>query len=289
MSKLASLLVLVCLLFALTATAAVGTSDNTWTVPGDFATIQEAIDSPLVMDGDTIRVGPGNFYGAKVTKGVHIKGTGQAVIDDGPLVADRYTTGLWLLEGSDGATFSHLTFNVDLGVYSWDIDDVTIDHCRFNNNYQAITNWGGNDWQIEHNTITDISNGGAGIVLATREGRGTEAQHNVVAHNVISGVVTRVDPEDHDISPGVALDLFDDFPVSSNQVLHNRVHLVSAEPDQKQTAGIAFQDHREDPSSPACQFLFDNTAAFNDLRGNDYSLYFSPPELADCNSFSKNK
>lgn len=291
MRRSASLLVLMCLLLVSSATAAAGDGGNTWTVPGDFETIQAAIDSDEVMPGDTIRVGPGNFYGAEVTKGVHIKGKGRAVIDDGPLLADTFSTGFWLLEGSDRASFSQLTFNVDLGLYSWDIDEVDVHHCRFNNNFQAITNWGGNYWQIQHNTITDISNGGAGIAIVVRSGRGTEAQYNVVTHNVISGMVTRIDPEDHDISPGIFLGLFDSFPVTGNQILHNKVNLVSAEPDQKQTAGVAFIDYRSEanPDPAACDLLNDNTAAFNDLRGNDHSLYIAPPELADCNSFSKNK
>jgi pectin methylesterase-like acyl-CoA thioesterase len=55
-----------------------------WSVPGDFATIQEAIDSPDVADtGDTIMVGPGEYAGAIVTKAVEIKGVGGAVINEG--------------------------------------------------------------------------------------------------------------------------------------------------------------------------------------------------------------
>lgn len=299
MRKLASLLVLVCLLLTASVPVAAGNGRSIWNVPGDFVTIQEAIDSPQVMPGDTIRVGPGNFYGAIVNKAVHLRGRGQTIIEDGPLLGDFYTTGFWLVAGSDGSSFSQLTLNVDLGIYSRDIDDITVAHCQLNNNYQAITNWGGNRWQIRHNRITDLSNGGAGIVIATRPGRGTEAQHNVVTYNVISGVVTRVDPEDHDISPGIALDLFDqgdppiindNLRVTDNKILHNMVHLVSAEPDQKQTAGIAFQDYRGLPGGPpACELMFDNLAAFNDLRGNDHPLLFAPEELADCNYLLNNK
>ena len=56
-----------------------------WRVPEDFATIQEAIDSPVVADGDRIIVAPGNHAGADVTKRVQIKGEDGAVIDSGPM------------------------------------------------------------------------------------------------------------------------------------------------------------------------------------------------------------
>ncbi|MHC4440451.1 MAG: hypothetical protein ACYS3S_24135, partial [Planctomycetota bacterium] len=46
----------------------------TWHVPGDFATIQEAIDYVGVLDGDKIMVGPGQHAGATITKAVEIKG-----------------------------------------------------------------------------------------------------------------------------------------------------------------------------------------------------------------------
>ena len=36
----------------------------TWDVPGDFATIQDAIDDLNVIDGDIIRVSAGNHFGS---------------------------------------------------------------------------------------------------------------------------------------------------------------------------------------------------------------------------------
>jgi hypothetical protein len=57
-----------------------------WDVPGDFATIQDAIDSTLVIDGDRIMVGAGRHAGASVTKAVEIKGEGGAIIETGPLL-----------------------------------------------------------------------------------------------------------------------------------------------------------------------------------------------------------
>ena len=58
---------------------------NEWVVPDDFATIQEAIDSASVVDGDVIRVRPGSHAGAYVSKMVTIKGMDGAIIDSGPM------------------------------------------------------------------------------------------------------------------------------------------------------------------------------------------------------------
>ena len=58
----------------------------TWSVPREFPTIQDAIDSPLVIDGDRIMVGPGQHAGATVIKAVEIKGEAGAVVNSGPLL-----------------------------------------------------------------------------------------------------------------------------------------------------------------------------------------------------------
>jgi hypothetical protein len=91
----------------------------TWNVPGDFATIQEAIDSPDVSPGATILVGPGNHDGAYVTKEVELKGEGGAVINNGPLHPAGLSMGFRLLTGSDIAhlrTLSRLLVTGEVAV-----------------------------------------------------------------------------------------------------------------------------------------------------------------------------
>ena len=80
MKRLSTICELTVLVLAVTSTA----SAVTWNVPGDYLTIQDAIDSPDVLAGHTILVAPGNHFGALVTKEVEIKGEGGAVINDGP-------------------------------------------------------------------------------------------------------------------------------------------------------------------------------------------------------------
>ena len=99
---------------------------NVWRVPGDFATIQDAIDSDDVLTGDTLLVGPGNFAGAFVDKGVNIRGVGHAVIDSGESNDPYGDIGFFLLAGSDGASISHLTFEVGLAIYGRWANGVTV-------------------------------------------------------------------------------------------------------------------------------------------------------------------
>ena len=68
------------------------------------------------LDGDRIVVGPGNHAGAFVTKGVEIRGVSGATIDSGPAHGSGMVMGFRLLAGSDGATISLLTFQVDLAI-----------------------------------------------------------------------------------------------------------------------------------------------------------------------------
>jgi len=175
MKKLMLVLVLLALL-VVPSTALAEEPNSVWYVPGDFATIQDAVDDSDVVDGDTIQVGPGNFAGAEVNKSVTIKGEGQAVIDSGPMHPAGLSQGFRLLAGSDGATLSHLTFDeVDLAIMNGAaVNDVTVTHCLFNNAIQAVSNWRGSGWEISHNTITDLrtrNGGGIGILIAGRRGR----------------------------------------------------------------------------------------------------------------------
>lgn len=303
MKRLLSLAVLASLLFVSSATVAAGKSGDIWNVPGDFASIQEAIDDPAVSSGDTIRVGPGRFAGATVTKGVHIKGRGQTIIDDGPefpTVGIDLKQGFRLEEGSDGASFDHLTFEVGFGIYSRGVDAVEVDHCRFEDAFQAVTNWGGSDWRIEHNTLNNIitiafdgGTGGTGIVIGGYDGQEV-AQRNVVAHNKISGQVL-FDPadtgqEDPSYISAIAIAVFDGVQaVSNNQVLHNKVSLVSSRPDLRESVGQWLWDGRADQAIPPCDVLLDNTVAYNDFRGTNRQIIFTPEALASCNEVSRNK
>jgi len=278
---------------------------NTWWVPGDFSTIQKAIESDDVKDGDTLRVGPGIFEGAEVTKGVHIVGVGKTVIDSGPAGPLDLEYGFWLQEGSDGASISHITFAVGFGVYGkpdYDVtvdgkpaNDVTVDHCRFINNFQAITNWGGSNWYIHHNTIVNVITvgdeggiGGTPILIAGQEGAAV-VRDNVVAHNSVTGEVL-FDPDD-DGSEGniwaIGMAYVGAEAISGNLVTHNRVNLVSNRPDLRKVVAFVLADFTA--SSSPCDVIHDNVITKNDFRGPSIQFEVSPTDLWNCNLIYKNR
>lgn len=265
----------------------------TWNVPGDFDTIQDAIDSDDVSDGDTIHVLPGNHAGAYVTKSVEIRGDGGAVIDDGPLHPAGLTMGFRMLAGSDGATISHLGFTVDLAIMNGAaVSDVTVDQCTFTNAIQAVSNWCGNGWNISHNVITDLrASGGGGIGILVADYTGGVVTGNTVSHNTITGTL-HVSGSGGYCGTGVVL--YADFrwgrlgaeEISGNRVMKNKISLESDTPDVVDVVAIELTDTRNDGTLDPV--LYDNTISFNDIRGTVWKVGLTPESLADENAFMRN-
>ena len=310
MKKLTTICAVVALVLALGTTA----KAETWNVPYDFATIQEAIDSVDVLAGDTILVGPGNHAGATVTKAVEIKGEGGAVINSGPPLSS-YTTGFlfpWSDPGAgSGATISHLSFEtLDLPIYSRYTDDVTIDHCTFTSPMQGITNWNGNGWDISHNVINGLrtlNGGGIGIFVGTRLPADSTANNNLIAHNKITGEVVvpqyeidQYDAQDEDAGysvPGITLmsDRRYDKPagtISGNRILKNKIAITSNHPRNHPAVGIGLSDLGLLLEPPVADLL-NNKVGFNDVRGmleegTPISLYPDSDVIDDNNIISRN-
>jgi hypothetical protein len=296
MKKVMFVLVLLALLVVPSMAAMAEEPSNVWYVPGDFATIQQAINDSNVMDGDTIQVGPGNFAGALVTKSVTIKGEGRAVIDSGPMHPAGLSQGFRLMAGSASATFSHLTFEVDLAIMNGAaVDDVTVTHCRFNNAIQAVSNWRGSGWEISHNTITDLRTrcgGGIGILVA--DFSGGVVTDNVVSHNTVSGTL-HVSQGDCGGYQGSGVVLYADFrgggagayEIKDNRVVKNKVSLVSDNPSLVDVVAFELTDTRND-ATKGCKVIHDNAIGFNDFRGTASQIALTPGNLDTCNDISRN-
>lgn len=278
--------------------------DTVWHVPRDFATIQDAIDSPLVQAGDKILVGPGSYAGAIVNKAVEIKGEGGAVIDSGPLpwpgVYPFMAGFLFPSSGQgSGATISHLRFEgVEFPVFSSGANDVTVEHCTIVEPIQGISNWCGSRWQISHNEIIDLQTacgGGIGILigdyLAVEEG----VMDNVVSHNKITGILY-VDAEDCGEYNGVGIVLYADFrwdaagaiAIAYNRVVKNKVSLTSDTPGTVDVVAIELTDTRNNVNADPYPVVFENAIGFNDLRGTVLQLAFTPLDLENHNNISRN-
>lgn len=281
---------------ALPATVMAGPA-TMWHVPGDFATIQDAIDSTDVVNGDTIMVAPGSHDGAYIDKAVRIIGTGGAVIDDGPMHPAGLSMGFPLLTGSDGAEISHLQFEVDLAIYNVEaVDDVVVEHCTFLDTIQAISDWGGSGWVIRHNDIIDLrtcNGGGIGILVADRTGG--NVTDNLVSHNKISGTL-RVCENEKGGYNGSGIVLYADFrwgrlgadEIRDNRVVQNKVSMVSNNASLVDIVAFEMTDSRNDTAALPYPVIFDNAIGFNDFRGTALQIDLTPDDLENRNDISRN-
>lgn len=282
------ILVMICVsVLSMSALAAV------WEVPGDFATIQDAIDDPEVYDGDRIMVAPGEHAGALVDKSVEIKGESGAIIISGPAHPSGLSQGFRLATGGDGATISHLKFTTDLSIMNGDgVDNVTVTQCTFENSIQAISNWRGSNWEISHNQITNLRTrcgGGIGVLVADFAG-GT-VTGNVVSHNKVVGTLN-VAADDCGGYNGSGIVLYADFrwdrqgtmDMSSNRVVKNKVSMSSSNADVVDIVAIELTD-----TDGNVDRITGNAIGFNDLRATALQIVLTPEGLDnDVNDISRN-
>lgn len=268
-----------------------------WRVPTDFPTIQVAIYSPDVQPGQTIFVEPGYHAGAFINKPVEIRGEGNAIINSGPAHGSGLIMGFRFLAGSDGASLNHLIFEgVDLAIMNGGaVNDITIDHCAFNDTIQAISNWRGNGWVITHNDIVDLrTHNGGGIGILIGDYAGGIVKDNLVSHNKITGTL-HVASDDGGGYNGSGIVLYADFrwgylgasEITNNRVTKNTVSLVSNGPSVVDVGALELTDTRDDASIDP-PVILDNTVTFNDFRGTVIQIALTPFNLDLYNDISRN-
>lgn len=275
-----------------------------WDVPGDFYTIQDGIDSPLVVAGDRIVVGPGQHRGAIVTKAVEIKGTDAAIINSGfPLTSYKSCGTIDLDIGfqfgfvesaGDGVTISHFKFEgLAFPVFSRGASNVTVTQTTMIDAIQGITNWSGTGWDISLNEIVGLrtANGG-GIGILVGDGSGGTVEDNVVSHNKVSGTL-HVAECDAGGYTGTGIVLYADWrygrsgaeDVQSNRIVKNKISPVSDNASVVDVNAIELTE----AENPGGIVIHDNAVGFNDLRGTASQLVFSPAGLDNpTNDISRN-
>jgi len=280
-----------------------------WHVPGDFTTIQDAVDN--ASDGDTIIVSPGEYAGAIINKQLEILGEKEeTIINDGPqfITSFGWKVGFWLSEDSSGTTIKGFTFECEevtsygdeklvFPIFSRGTENITVDHCIFLNSLQAVTNWHGSGWDITHNVIQDLQafkGGGIGIFCGSNNGG--VSNDNLVSHNKITGTL-HVWSSDGGGYCGTGIVLYADFryspflgaeEIAYNRVVHNKVSLTSDNPDVVDVVAIELTDSRDDKDADPYPVIFGNAIGFNDLRGTELQIVLTPKELGDCNDISRN-
>jgi hypothetical protein len=205
--------------------------------------------------------------------------------------------GFRFLTGSQGATISHLIFEVDLAIMNGDgVGNVTVTQCIFNNAIQAVSNWKGSGWEISHNVINNLrtrNGGGIGILIGDYSGGIVEG--NVVSHNKISGTLA-VYPGDGGGYAGSGIVLYADFrwgmpgalAIVNNRVTKNKIGLTSDTPDVVDVWAFELTDSRNDINADPYPVIFDNAIGFNDFRNTAKQISLTPEEVADENQISRN-
>lgn len=302
-NKLSVLLISVILLAGFTfAVIPASAYNDVIIVPRDYPTIQDAIIA--ANDGDTILVGPGEWYGGIVNKLVRIIGLKGAIIVDGPAYpqmpgmpdSDQHM-GFYVEPEGSGSTISNLVFlggpiegtdfYFDMAVFARGADDVTIIKNKIYNCGQCITNWKGNNWVIIHNVIegySQVMGRVSGIVLGSQilgpgSPEGRECTGNLVAFNIIDA-----DPEPSEYgSYGISIRGWM-APAYENKIIFNRIRITGSDTAAIRLYAQDWQGDIEYAKSLVC----DNEIRLNNLLGSTNAFLIEPPELHEVNTISLN-
>ena len=255
-----------------------------------YATIALGIEA--VVPGGTVYVAAGTYTGAVLAKDVTLVGAagGGSVIATGVPYKDggALTTAFRLDATADGAEIRNFTVNCNdsagfyFGVFARGADNVVVDSLTVNDAVQGITTWGGSNWEIAHNVLTDtIAAGGGGIAIylgATPPSYLT-CSGNYVHDNTISSAATAPDYT----CPGVvlALDLRDTYGVpngaedlSGNQIEDNDYTGTGNLNEVGIEIGVIGVEGDAPKIAATLGMIHDNTVSGNTVDGADYGMYF---------------
>jgi hypothetical protein len=277
--------------------ATTGDNGNDGSPGSPWLTIQHAVDT--VLSGDTIMVAAGTYAGAVVNKQVMIVGAvgGGSVIGSGVCYnagcSPALTTAFRLDAGADGTEIRNFTIQCNagislyFGVFSRGVDDVTVDGLTVNDAVQGITNWGGSNWVVTNNAVTDtVAAGGGGIAifLGAKPGNAYSGldicQGNLVEGNTVSAYST----ETGYTAPGVCLvldirwctipaDLSGSDDVSNNRIVGNAITGTGNTNEVGIEIGVCGADDAGKVAA-TMGLVHDNYVEDNTVDGSDYGLYF---------------
>ncbi|MGD2248540.1 MAG: NosD domain-containing protein [Candidatus Methanofastidiosia archaeon] len=259
-------------------------------VPGDYATIQAAVNN--AHDGDTIVVASGTYAGATIDKNVTISGAsdGSSIITSGVHYGGGHPTleTAFLLDtGSDGAAIQNFTINCDqltdffFAVFSRGIDNITVNSLTVNDTIQGITNWGGSGWIITNNTVIDYQPaGGGGIAIWV----GVNTTHPVANGNIIENntLTTSVPGAATFTCPAISL-AFDDRSggetgneeLFNNKILNNTITVTGGPLTNTGGVEVGIIGLGGDPNKIAALIgcVHDNTISSNIIKGAEMGVY----------------
>ncbi len=250
-------------------------------VPGDHATIQEAVDA--AAPGDVINVGPGNFAGAAIFKMVTIIGSPGTIIDEGnPLFGGEDAFDI-IFPGANGTTIRDMTFiGVLWGVFGSEADDVTITNCTFLDTFHAVDNRFGNGWTITDNVIDGFipfPPPGPGVENHQEAILVLEATDNYIGNNFIYYEGDRNPGYSRELNVGITLISFGGV-LENNTVVGNEVEVVVSDAEFSDGVGLFALG---DPAA-----VRNNTIVDNDLRRSLTPIHLIPESLRGSNVVKPN-
>jgi serine protease len=174
-------------------------------VPQDFPTIQSAVNAASA--GDTIRVGPGRWCGARITKTLNLVGEGATIMGcpagtPGP-VGDPLHVGFVVNAAASGTSIRSFTFDgqglsdtnsnpIALGINSqFGANNVVVDSNSFLGGLGGIQLFG-SGWTVTHNVFdgfTILSSGVGGFAILSEDFQGGPFTGNVFVHNSITAAI----------------------------------------------------------------------------------------------------
>ena len=253
-------------------------------VPGDHATIQEAVDA--AAPGDVINVGPGSFAGAVIFQTVTIIGSPGTIIDEGNPVLFGGTDAFDILfSGANGTTIRDMTFTgVIFGVFGFLADDVTVTNCVFLDTFHAVDNRQGNGWAITDNVMDgfipftpfpnpSVANDQEAILVVA------PARDNYIGNNFIRHEGFQTPGFLLERNFGIILLSFG-ADLENNTVVGNEIEVVV--PDAFVSVGVGLIS----PFNPAA--ARNNTIVDNDLRRSLTPIFLRPNQLKKSNVVKPN-
>jgi hypothetical protein len=175
-------------------------------VPQDFPSIQLAVNN--ANPGDTIRVGPGRWCGARITKTLNLVGDGATIMgcppgSPGP-VGIVVRRGLFINAVASGSSIRGFIFDgkgfsdtnsepLGLGIQSqFGTNNVVVDSNKFLGGGGGIQGAFGSGWLVTHNVFdgfTILSNGFGGFGILSEDFQTGPFTGNTYIHNEITAVV----------------------------------------------------------------------------------------------------
>jgi hypothetical protein len=261
-------------------------------VPQDFPTIQTAVNNSNA--GDTIRVGPGRWCGARITKTLNLVAEGATIMGcppgiPGP-VGNAVRRGFVINAVASGTTIRSFIFDgkgysdtnqepLALGIVAG-TSNLVVDSNRFLGGAGGIVA-SGNGWLVTHNVFdgfTILSNGFGGFGILSEDfqaGRftGNAYMYNQFTTTVPPGSFSFVSFTNEADVPfaGIAIAGHDGTIITNNKIA------ITANAGGDAGVGIIATDFTPDgPSSTTINLVITN----NDGRGSQYGLIITKDQSA---------